>query len=819
MIQICFCDEHTVRIFDIKTQMVTTILGMPGRAGRRYGAATVTLLREPLGLAADPAGNIYIADTGNDRINFFETSTGEMHTLIYQAQEGATPDQKSTNADIVDGHGRGTMLRGPCALRLNLTDGRLLIAERDGHRLRRVVTPPAMELARPEFYQLLTQSTKTLRELMSSTLADYRRLGTIFQQANSAVDVLSRNAVKGRQSHFAREAKRLRQHYAKLKAPGSEEEQTAMLGVLLMALPRIHDLGQLLDNSNPPSAALTSVLFNKLPDLIQQYHWQTEDVLVDLTMLWHLVSTELLSVHSLSLVFLSEGFQSCSTMDPTNRHVVELLRQIIDLATRPSKRAATVSETDFEVLTTAVVRWLWVHQQRWSTGNTDVDAALSLLLAKTGLGVSLKPSPKADGAVSASPEAPALAQHGGDRPAYSFSPVEVSVLWWTAFTTHLTAADAGVAAWLLSEQMQRLCSDSGSQLKSVLAKIPAIMLICKGASPPITALLEHVVSGIRNGARYALQLEWRDLTPLVCATRGEFLVSPDTPQAQSQVIRVRPATAEAAVDTQLLRQREALYRIAAATANLVFKGDELTLDNLLVPGQADFVASFLSWYKDELASRSQLRLYAEEGQEAARAWTEVLNKEQAMRQALRRLKALVHDETYTPTMLSAMQRIGERFLPLWKHIDAHAAQDPRKHMQTTVSQLRDRFDTLHDICDALLLYSEDAELLQTTAKQFGDMPVRCLRLTLRCSPATDAMEGEEAPPPTVDEGGGQISGPLSDALPWLSTVYKLHVFQSLWGKPNAMYRAMVIYHDAMTKGRRLEADCALSTWDEIHLKA
>lgn len=772
-----------MRIFDIKTQMVTTILGMPGRTGRRYGAATVTLLREPLGLAADPAGNIYIADTGNDRINFFEASTGEMHPLIYQALEGAAPDQNRINADIVDGHGRGTTLRAPCALRLNLTDGRLLIAERDGHRLRRVVTPPAMELARPELYQLLTQSTKALRELMSTTLADYRRLKAIFQQADSAVDILSRNALNSRQSHFVREAKRLRQHNAELKAPGSEEEQTAIISVLLMVLPRIHDLGQLLDSKSPPSTALASVFLNKLPDLIQQYHWQSEDVLVDLTMLWQLASTELLSVHSLSLVFLSEGFQSCSTMDPTNRHIIELLRQIIDLATRPSKIAAPVSKTDFEVLTTAVVRWLWIHQQRWSTGNADVDAALSLFLTKTGLDVSPKPQPKTDEAVSATPETPALAQHGGDRPAYSFSPVEIAVLWWTAFTTHLTEADAGVAAWLLSEQMQRLCSDSGSQLKSVLAKIPAIMLTCEGVSPPITALLEHVVSGICSGASYALQLEWRDLTPLVCATRGEFLVTSDTPQAVPQVIRVRPATADAAADTQLLCQREALYKIAAATAQLVFKSDELTLDNLLVPGQADFVASFLSWYKDELALRSQLRLYAEEGQEAARAWTDVLDKEQAMRQALRRLKALVHDETYTPTMLSAMQRIGERFLPLWKHIDANHAQDPRKHMQTIVSQLRDRFDTLRDICDALLLYSEDAELLQTTEKQFGDMPIRYLRFTLRFGPATDAVVGEEAPQPANVEDGGQISEPLSDALPWLSTVYKLHAFQSLWGKP------------------------------------
>ena len=99
--------------------------GHPGFSGDG-GPATVAQLDQPYDVAIDPAGNIYIADYGNQRVRRIGTD-GNITTVAGGGQSGNGDGGPATSA----------MLLGPRNLALDAA-GNLYISEFDGHRVREV---------------------------------------------------------------------------------------------------------------------------------------------------------------------------------------------------------------------------------------------------------------------------------------------------------------------------------------------------------------------------------------------------------------------------------------------------------------------------------------------------------------------------------------------------------------------------------------------------------------------------------------------------------------------------------------------------------
>jgi len=82
-----------VRMVDAATQIITTVAGTGscGFSGDR-GPATLAQLNLPYGLAADAAGDIYIADTDNLRIRHVSAATGIISTIAGVGSSGSGGD-------------------------------------------------------------------------------------------------------------------------------------------------------------------------------------------------------------------------------------------------------------------------------------------------------------------------------------------------------------------------------------------------------------------------------------------------------------------------------------------------------------------------------------------------------------------------------------------------------------------------------------------------------------------------------------------------------------------------------------------------------
>lgn len=120
-----------IRKVEAGTELVTTIAGgaLKGYIGDD-GPAEKAGLENPGNVVIDDDGNIYIADTGHNRVRVIDATTGTITTI---AGGGSRP------GDIENIKGTETALIIPRRLALD-SNGNLFIAESGGHRVRRLGT-------------------------------------------------------------------------------------------------------------------------------------------------------------------------------------------------------------------------------------------------------------------------------------------------------------------------------------------------------------------------------------------------------------------------------------------------------------------------------------------------------------------------------------------------------------------------------------------------------------------------------------------------------------------------------------------------------
>ena len=120
--------NHAVRMFSV-AGVVTTVAGsgVQGFSGDN-GPATAAELDSPGGLALDAAGDLYIADSHNQRVREVAGATGTITTIVGAGAAGFSGDGGPAKAALLD---------LPTALALDAA-GNLYVADTDNHRVRRI---------------------------------------------------------------------------------------------------------------------------------------------------------------------------------------------------------------------------------------------------------------------------------------------------------------------------------------------------------------------------------------------------------------------------------------------------------------------------------------------------------------------------------------------------------------------------------------------------------------------------------------------------------------------------------------------------------
>ncbi|MDH5413221.1 MAG: T9SS type A sorting domain-containing protein [Flavobacteriaceae bacterium] len=131
--------NERIRKVDLSTGIISTVAGtgVTGFSGDGF-EATKTQLSNPLGLAVDKQGDLYVVDRGNNRVRKINMSTGIITTIAGTGEEGYSGD-----GDLA----RNAKLSNPTGLAFN-NQGDLFVVDRGNNRIRKIsgLTSNAEEL-------------------------------------------------------------------------------------------------------------------------------------------------------------------------------------------------------------------------------------------------------------------------------------------------------------------------------------------------------------------------------------------------------------------------------------------------------------------------------------------------------------------------------------------------------------------------------------------------------------------------------------------------------------------------------------------------
>ena len=118
--------NHTIRRIN-PAGAVTTLAGLAGASGAVDAAGPAARFHGPQGLALDASGNLFVADTNNNSIRRIITASGVVATVAGQAGIAGSTDGASSQAQF----------HYPSGVAVD-TAGRLYIADTDNHALREI---------------------------------------------------------------------------------------------------------------------------------------------------------------------------------------------------------------------------------------------------------------------------------------------------------------------------------------------------------------------------------------------------------------------------------------------------------------------------------------------------------------------------------------------------------------------------------------------------------------------------------------------------------------------------------------------------------
>ncbi len=121
--------NSTIRKIVIATGVVTTFAGTAGNVGDADGTGAAARFNKANGIAADTSGNLYVADTYNHTIRKIVIATGVVTTLAGTAGSGGD----------TDGTGAAALFNGPSGIAADAS-GNLYVADTNNHTIRKIVS-------------------------------------------------------------------------------------------------------------------------------------------------------------------------------------------------------------------------------------------------------------------------------------------------------------------------------------------------------------------------------------------------------------------------------------------------------------------------------------------------------------------------------------------------------------------------------------------------------------------------------------------------------------------------------------------------------
>ena len=122
--------NNRIRVIHAKTGIIDTIAGIETGGFSDNKLAIEAKLRIPVGVDVDSDGNIFIADKGNNCIRKITKLSGVISTIAGTGQAGINDDKAVSNPESI-------MLNNPSAIALDKS-GNVFIADTNNHRIRRL---------------------------------------------------------------------------------------------------------------------------------------------------------------------------------------------------------------------------------------------------------------------------------------------------------------------------------------------------------------------------------------------------------------------------------------------------------------------------------------------------------------------------------------------------------------------------------------------------------------------------------------------------------------------------------------------------------